>query len=154
MLFFNGGMGATGSNDGQSTYAWPSNVSNVPVELIERNSPLFVHARSCARAAAARAGSAAGSARRSSSRSTSDTPVGIIFMAERCRFPAPGMQGGEAGARGEVRIDGAEVDYRKNVVLNKGQRMLLSTPGGGGVGAPMEREPAAAERDRREGYAS
>ena len=43
VLFFNGGMGATDSNDGQSTYAWPSNVSNVPVELIERNSALFVH---------------------------------------------------------------------------------------------------------------
>ena len=43
VLFFNGGMGATDSHDGQSTYAWPSNVSNVPVELLERNSPLIVH---------------------------------------------------------------------------------------------------------------
>ena len=44
MLFFNGGMGATDSNDGQSTYASAEvNVSNVPVELIERNSPLIVH---------------------------------------------------------------------------------------------------------------
>src|SRR5262249_1412134 len=43
VLFFNGGMGATDSNDGQNAYAWPSNVSNVPVELIERNSALFVH---------------------------------------------------------------------------------------------------------------
>ena len=57
-------------------------------------------------------------------------------MAERCRFPAPGMQGGEAGAPGEVRIDGAHVDYRKNVVLEKGQRILLRTPGGGGMGPP------------------
>ena len=73
-------------------------------------------------------------------------------MAERCRFPAPGMQGGEAGARGEVRIDGADVDYRRNVVLKKGQRILLRTPGGGGMGPPEEREGAAAERDRREGY--
>lgn len=40
-------------------------------------------------------------------------------MAERCRYP--GMQGGQAGACGEVRMDGAEVDYRRNVVLNKGQ---------------------------------
>jgi hypothetical protein len=28
MCVLNGGMGATDSNDGQSTYAWPSNVSN------------------------------------------------------------------------------------------------------------------------------
>ena len=73
-------------------------------------------------------------------------------MAERCRFPAPGMQGGQAGARGEVRIDGAEVDYRKNVVLEKGQRVLLRTPGGGGMGAPRERDAGAADKDRQEGY--
>ena len=36
------GVGATAGNDGQNTYAWPSNVSNVPVELIERNSGLFI----------------------------------------------------------------------------------------------------------------
>jgi len=83
----------------------------------------------------------------------SDSAVGIIFMAERCRFPAPGMHGGQAGARGEVRIDGAEVDYRKNVLLKKGQRISLSTPGGGGMGPPEERDAATAEQDRREGYA-
>jgi N-methylhydantoinase B len=82
----------------------------------------------------------------------SQTPVGIIFMAERCRFPAPGMQGGQAGAPGEVRIDGAHVDYRKNVVLEKGQRILLRTPGGGGMGPPDQRDPAAADWDRREEY--
>ena len=73
-------------------------------------------------------------------------------MAERCRFPAPGMAGGEAGARGEVRIDGAHVDYRRNVVLRKGQRISLSTPGGGGMGPPEERDGAATEQDRREEY--
>ena len=82
----------------------------------------------------------------------SDTPVGVIFMAERCRFPAPGMQGGRAGARGEVRIDGEEVDYRRNVVLRRGQRVLLRTPGGGGLGPPAKRDPAAIARDRQEGY--
>lgn len=43
VLFFNGGMGATSRGDGQSTYSWPSNISNVPVEVIERTSALFVH---------------------------------------------------------------------------------------------------------------
>jgi N-methylhydantoinase B len=73
-------------------------------------------------------------------------------MAERCRFPAPGMRGGQAGARGEVRIDGREVDYRRNVVLKKGQRVLLRTPGGGGMGLLEERDRNLADRDQREGY--
>jgi N-methylhydantoinase B len=76
----------------------------------------------------------------------------VIFMAERCRFPAPGMQGGGCGARGEVRIDGEMVDYRHNVVLGKGQRVLLRTPGGGGMGLARERDAAALAADRRQGY--
>jgi N-methylhydantoinase B len=62
------------------------------------------------------------------------------------------MNGGGTGGRGEVRIDGAEVDYRKNVVLKTGQRVLLRTPGGGGMGPPEERDRATVEQDRREGY--
>jgi N-methylhydantoinase B len=152
VLFFNGGMGATDSNDGQNTYAWPSNVSNVPVELIERNSGLFIH-RKTLRPGSGGAGTYRGGlGQEIEFEVVSETPVGIIFMAERCRFAAPGMQGGEPGALGEVRIDGAPVDYRKNVVLKRGQRILLRTPGGGGMGARAERDPAAADWDRREGY--
>ena len=107
VLFFNGGMGATDSNDGQSAYAWPSNVSNVPVELIERNSALFVHKKELRPGSGGAGRFRGGLGQEIEFEVTSDTPVGIIFMAERCRFPAPGMQGGQAGARGEVRIDGA-----------------------------------------------
>ena len=152
VFFFNGGMGATDSNDGQSAYAWPSNVSNVPVELIERNSPLFVHRKELCSGSGGQGRFRGGLGQAIEFEVTSETPVGIIFMAERCRFPAPGMQGGQAGARGEVRIDGVDVDYRKNVVLEKGQRVLLKTPGGGGMGSLRERDPAAVERDRRDGY--
>ncbi len=152
VLFFNGGMGATDGNDGQSTYAWPSNVSNVPVELIERNSALFVHRKELRPGSGGAGRLRGGLGQEIEFEVVSETPVGIIFMAERCRFPAPGMQGGEAGARGEVRIDGAHVDYRRNVVLKPGQRILLRTPGGGGMGPPADRDSQAAEWDRREGY--
>src|SRR5262245_6159478 len=152
VLFFNGGMGATDSNDGQSTYAWPSNVSNVPVELIERNSPLFVVRKELRPGSGGAGRYRGGLGQEIEFEVTSETPVGIIFMAERCRFPAPGIRGGEAGGRGEVLIDGASVDYRQNTVLRKGQRVLLRTPGGGGVGSPQARDPVAADRDQREGY--
>jgi N-methylhydantoinase B len=152
VLFFNGGMGATDANDGQSAYAWPSNVSNVPVELIERNSALFVHRKELRPGSGGTGRFRGGLGQEIEFEVASETPVGIIFMAERCRFPAPGMAGGGPGARGEVRIDGAEVDYRRNVVLRKGQRILLRTPGGGGMGAPGERDGSAVEQDRREEY--
>jgi N-methylhydantoinase B len=62
------------------------------------------------------------------------------------------MHGGAPGASGEVQVDGVPVDYRTNVVLKPGQRILLRTPGGGGVGPPSKRDPQALERDRREEY--
>jgi N-methylhydantoinase B len=152
VLFFNGGMGATSRNDGQSTYAWPSNVSNVPVELIERNSPMLVHRKQLRPGSGGQGRLRGGLGQEIEFEVTSPTPIGVIFMAERCRFPAAGMQGGQAGARGEVRIDDVDVDYRQNVVLTKGQRILLRTPGGGGMGPPGERDPDARAWDEREGY--
>jgi N-methylhydantoinase B len=152
VLFFNGGMGATDSHDGQSTYAWPSNVSNVPVELIERNSPLILHHKQL-RAGSGGAGRFRGGlGQEIEFEVTSETPIGVIFMAERCRFPAPGMRGGRPGAPGEVCIDGAQVDYHKNVVLTKGQRVTLRTPGGGGMGPANQRDRTAIEWDLRQGY--
>jgi N-methylhydantoinase B len=152
VFFFNGGMGATAGNDGQNTYAWPSNVSNVPVELIERNSPMLVHRKELREGSGGRGRLRGGLGQAIELEILSETPVGMIFMAERCRFPAPGMRGGEPGAPGEVRIDGAAVDYRRNVVLSKGQRVLLATPGGGGLGPPADRDPAAVDGDIRQGY--
>ena len=152
VLFFNGGMGATAGNDGQNTYAFPSNVSNVPVELIERNSGLFIARKELRPGSGGTGRFRGGLGQEIEFEVVSKTPVGIIFMAERCRFPAPGMHGGTLGAAGEVRVDGVPADYRRNMVLKPGQRILLRTPGGGGMGPPSERDPEALERDRREEY--
>jgi N-methylhydantoinase B len=152
VFFFNGGMGATDSNDGQNAYAWPSNVSNVPVELIERNAPMLVHYKQL-RADSGGAGEFRGGlGQEMELEILSPTPVGLIFMAERCKFPAPGMRGGGDGATGEVRIDGMLADYRKNMVLTQGQRVLLKTPGGAGMGPMEKRHAEASADDSREGY--
>lgn len=152
VLFFNGGMGATATSDGQSAYSWPSNISNVPIELVERNSALFI-ARKALRPGSGGPGRFRGGlGQEMLFVNESDRPIGIIFMAERCRFAAPGMAGGGDGAVGEVHIDGQMTDYRRNHVLRKGQTILIRTPGGGGFGPVEERDPRAVERDRRLGY--
>ena len=79
--------------------------------------------------------------------------VGIIFMAERLTYPAEGLNGGEAGALGEVLIDGAPTDVRADHVLTKGQTITLRTPGGGGFEDPAGREDDRHAADRRAGYA-
>ena len=41
-----------------------------------------------------------------------------------------------------------------DVKLERGRRLRLDTPGGGGWGDPAKRDPDAAARDRRLGYVS
>ncbi len=154
VLFFNGGMGATGAGDGQSTYAWPSNVSNVPVELIERNAPLLISRKALRPDSGGQGRHRGGLGQDIEFEVLSDTPVGMIFMAERCRIPAPGASGGEPGVRGELTIDGKVVDHRRNVVLTKGQVVRLATPGGGGYGKADSRDVTAAADDIKLGYVS
>jgi N-methylhydantoinase B len=152
VLFFNGGMGATPIKDGESVLSWPSNISSTPVEVAERNSPLFFHYKRM------RAGSGGGGRYRGGLgqdiliESRSPRPIVLSVMAERTRYPAPGLAGGAAGGRGDVRINGKRVDNRKQYVLERGDRVLVSTPGGGGYGSAGRRDRSLTERDRELGY--
>ena len=152
VLFFNGGMGATPAKDGESATSWPSNISSTPVEVAERNSPLYFHHKRL------RPGSGGGGRLRGGlgqdilMESESDSPIVLSFMAERTRFAAPGFAGGDDGGLGDVRINDEPVNHRAQHALGKGDRVLISTPGGGGYGAPAERNASAAERDRAQGY--
>ncbi len=152
VLFFNGGMGATDGGDGQSTYSWPSNISNVPVELIERNSALFVHRKMLRPGSGGEGQYRGGLGQEVHFEVRSPSPVGLIFMAERCLVPAPGAGGGSSGACGEVRIDDCVVDHRRSVVLTNGQTITVRTPGGGGFGPPDARLPSAVADDKQAGY--
>jgi N-methylhydantoinase B len=152
VLFFNGGMGATGAGDGQNALAWPSNVSNVPVELIERNAPMMIHKKELRQGSGGAGRHRGGLGQEVIFEVTSETPVGMIFMAERCRFSAHGVNGGGDGALGEITIDGLAFDHRRNVVLTKGQVVRLATPGGGGFGKAEERSELGAATDAALGY--
>lgn len=87
-----------------------------------------------------------------------------FLFGERGRFAPPGVVGGKAGARNRFRYpqdDGpqddseAEPPFASKMVgikLARGQRLRLETPGGGGYGAPFERDPQAVAEDLRLGY--
>jgi N-methylhydantoinase B len=83
--------------------------------------------------------------------SLSDSPIAVSFLAERTVFPAFGIEGGEAGARGELRINGAQVDPKQQYVLRRGDTVCLGTPGGGGHGDPAQRDEATVVADRAAG---
>ena len=147
VLFFNGGMGATAAKDGEHVLSWPSNISSTPVEVAERNSPLFFHYKRMRPSSGGRGRFRGGLGQDVLIESESKRPIVMSFMAERTRVPAPGLAGGGAGGLGDVRINGKKVDHRRQHVLEQGDRVLVSTPGGGGYGPAGKRSPELRERD-------
>jgi N-methylhydantoinase B len=153
VLFFNGGMGATASKDGEHVLSWPSNISSTPVEVAERNSPLFFHYKRMRPGSGGKGKYRGGLGQDILIESESPRPIVMSFMAERTRFPAPGLARGGPGGLGDVRINGKKVDHRRQHVLDRGDRVLISTPGGGGYGPAGKRTKELRQRDRERGYA-
>ncbi|MGH7333574.1 MAG: hydantoinase B/oxoprolinase family protein [Candidatus Rokuibacteriota bacterium] len=152
VLFFNGGMGATATKDGENVLSWPSNISSTPVEVAERNSPLFFHYKRMRPGSGGQGQFRGGLGQDMFMESESESPIAMVFMAERTKFAAPGFAGGADGGRGDVRINGASIDHRRQYILKLGDTVLVRTPGGGGYGPPRARDPKLARRDRALGY--
>jgi N-methylhydantoinase B len=152
VLFFNGGMGATGRKDGEHVLSWPSNISSTPVEVAERNGPLFVHAKRMRPGSGGAGKFRGGLGQDILLESESVRPIVVSFMAERTRYAAPGFGGGGDGGLGDVKLNGTSIDHRKQYVLKKGDRVSISTPGGGGYGRAAQRDGRLVARDRRRGY--
>jgi len=145
-------MGATATRDGEPVLSWPSNISSTPVEVAERNSPLFFHEKRMSPGSGGAGRFRGGLGQEIRIENESPTPIVMSFMAERTTYPAPGLAGGRVGGRGEVRINGKRIDNRKQYMLRKGDTIVLRTPGGGGYGPARARGKAAIARDRVLGY--
>jgi N-methylhydantoinase B len=152
VLFFNGGMGATPRKDGENVLSWPSNISSTPVEVAERQSPVHIHYKRLRSGSGGAGRFRGGLGQDILIECESERPIIMSFMAERTRFPAPGFAGGDDGGKGDVRINGRRIDHRRQHVLAKGDRVLVSTPGGGGHGPAAERGTALVKNDREMGY--
>ena len=152
VLFFNGGMGATPIKDGENVLSWPSNISSTPVEVAERQSPLFFHYKRLRPGSGGAGRFRGGLGQDILIESRSARPIVLSVMAERTKFPAPGLAGGVAGGLGDVRINGTRIDNRKQHVLERGDRVLVRTPGGGGYGPRGKRDRRLLARDRALGY--
>ncbi len=152
-LFTNGGTGARPAKDGLSATSFPSGVQNIPAEIIESTTPLFVHERALREGSGGTGRYRGGLGQRLTlSVRGGDAVHSCIY--ERTRHPARGLAGGMDGAPGRVHVDdGTEPHPKRKYLLREGRRVTLELPGGGGYGPPPERDPALVERDAVEGYA-
>ncbi|HSR80803.1 MAG TPA: hydantoinase B/oxoprolinase family protein [Hyphomicrobiaceae bacterium] len=79
-------------------------------------------------------------------------PFELLAAFDRIEFPARGRNGGGDGAPGTVAIKGgARMQGKGTQLVRPGERLLVKTPGGGGLGPAGARDPARVDQDRREG---
>lgn len=86
-------------------------------------------------------------------------PISFSHRGERHAIPAPGLAGGEPGARAVSvihRADGRVETIRSKIVttLAAGDRVVVETAGGGGWGDPAARDPARRAEDIANGKVS
>jgi N-methylhydantoinase B len=151
-----GGMGARPTKDGKDgVQVHITNTSNLPVESIEQEYPLRVEEY-----ALVEDSGGAGRHRGGMGLRRVVTPVGheCVFngVGERFRHQPWGLAGGAAGASGQFLIRDADGERRLDdkpgeVKVGVDTRIVIETPGAGGLGAPATRDPDELERDIRSG---
>ncbi len=152
VLFYNGGMGATAVKDGESAMSWPSNISSTPIEIAEREAPLFFQHKALRPNSGGAGEFRGGLGQEISFVSTHDSPMSIVFLTERLKVAAPGLGEGREGDLGAVLINGSPINSRVPHVLQPGDEVTLRTPGGGGFGDPAKRRPELSGADQLQAY--
>jgi N-methylhydantoinase A/oxoprolinase/acetone carboxylase beta subunit/N-methylhydantoinase B/oxoprolinase/acetone carboxylase alpha subunit len=155
-----GGTGARPTFDGESAMIIfaGSTARNNPVEVVESRLPLLRILRYGLRTDSGGAGKFRGGLGIEREYEFL-IPAFITFSLERKATPPWGLAGGQAGAVNGVEItspDGSVRHVRKATQhpIAAGERVRIMTGGGGGLGAPTERDPEAVRRDVHEGYVS
>jgi N-methylhydantoinase B len=155
VFFSGGGMGARPTGDGLSATAFPSGIRGVPAEVIENISPVVMHKREFRPNSEGPGRYRGGFGQEMEVGVRSRSPWVLSAMYDRTRCPAQGIQGGSPGAAGAVRTTGGkELHPKRQQRIGAEERVILSLPGGGGYGDPLERDPERVARDVEGGLVS
>ena len=126
---------------------------NLPAEALEMDAPLRLH-RVELRRDSGGAGEYRGGLGVIREYEVLADDVSFTHRGERHFSAAPGLAGGLAGASAHsviVRADGREevIPSKALTVLNKGDRVIVETPGGGGYGDPSAPHGCRGRRERQ-----
>jgi N-methylhydantoinase B len=147
----NGGTGAFPSKDGESC-SYPSNVSNIPIEMIEHYAPIMFEAKEIIPGSAGAGRYRGGWSQRIAIRSLSKKQIRVAVNSDRIKHPAQGLLGGGDGAPGRVTVNGEELPFSKGVtMLSQNDQMVFCYPGGGGLYDPKSRDADMVLREMRNG---
>lgn len=136
-----GGAGGGPSGAGESgMHCHMTNTRNTPIEALERGSPVRVHELTLARGSGG-AGRARGGDGIAKTIEFGE-PVRVSWLSGRHSTRAAGARGGRDGARVRLTVRASStarataLEPQDSVLLPRGARVRLVTPGGGGFGAP------------------
>jgi N-methylhydantoinase B len=155
ITFNSGGTGGRRSRDGLDATAFPSGVRTMPVEATENVAPLVFWRKELRpdSGGAGRTRGGCGQVMEIGTKGELEFAVNASF--DRIGNPPKGRDGGLNGAAGRVALKSGRVLRTKGYqVIPDGERLILELPGGGGMGPPVERDPALLARDVRDGLVS
>jgi N-methylhydantoinase B len=162
MYFFSGGgYGGSHEGDGLTNGCSTIGISKTqPIEVLEQRYPIL-YERYALRERSAGAGAARGGFGVDYRICVRRGEATLSFLMDHGRFGPPGLLGGTDGARNEVvvhRAGGAYVSPHwskdEGLHLVAGDAIDVRTPGGGGYGDPLARDPELVLRDVRRGYST
>lgn len=128
-----GGSGARPNGDGEdAVHVNMSNTLNTPIEVAERQYPMFFLEYSIRRGSGGEGRYRGGNGIRRRFKLTERARFSII--ADRFRLGPWGLEGGGRGHPGRAKVNDREIDSKVTVELNPGDVVTLESPGGGGYG--------------------
>lgn len=152
-FFLNGGYGARPNADGLHVLSFPTNVANVPIEVLENDAPVLVTEKSLRPGTGGAGKYRGGLGQRFSFKMIGKEPINISILTEKTKTEAHGLCGGKNGSSGSIRIVPERFVPPKGLTkLYPGDELILDLPGGGGFGDPAERNAEAIARDKALGY--
>ena len=133
-----GGMGARPGKDGLSgVHTHMTNTLNTPIEALEHEYPMLIEKYSLRKGSGGKGKYKGGEGLIREYKFLCD--VTVTLLTERRKYAPYGLQEGEAGSKGEnwfIKKSGEKMQLagKVNLKVSLGDRLLILTPGGGGLG--------------------
>jgi len=152
----NGGTGARPGKDGLSATAYPSGVKGTPVEIVETTTPLLFWRKELRPDSGGAGTHRGGHGLELEIENRSAGPIEILAAFDRTKFAPRGCDGGGPGKRAYLGLKaaGKRLEGKGLQEIPAGERLLLHTPGGGGIGDPRRRDATATAGDVKDGVVS
>ncbi|WP_374632364.1 hydantoinase B/oxoprolinase family protein [Ferrovibrio sp.] len=141
LMFNSGGTGARPELDGLSATAFPSGVKTMSIEAMEQIGPIVIWRKELREGSGGAGRFRGGLGQVIEIEALEGHDLHFNAMFDRIDHAARGRNGGLPGAPGSVALsNGTKLKGKGRQSVQRGQRLILKLPGGGGYGEPNLRQ--------------